>query len=388
MGEISELSKSIVKSKIRVMYDRAREINAADILNFTVGEPDFTTPGRIAAVACECIQSGMSKYTPNSGIDEFKEAIAEKFSKTLHPINSRTEVLITIGASEAIFTAMMTVLNPGDEIIIPSPAWTNYDGQVKIVRGIHKPVITSEENNFIPTAEQIASQIGPKTKMLLLNSPNNPTGKEIPTDELKKIAEVAINHDLIVISDEVYKTIRYSESPYVSIASLPGMAERTIVVDSLSKAFASPGWRVGYAIGPEWLMKNMPKTHDCTVTGVCAPFQYAGAYALRNCDREAREMRDKFLERRNFLISKIREIRGLKYFEPDGAFYLWISIKDLKIPSEDFCFGLLAKEHMAIVPGSGFGAAGEGYIRFTYATGIDKLAEGCERLKRYVNSIQ
>ncbi len=370
------------------MYDRAREINANDMLSFTVGEPDFSTPAPIANEACRCIQAGMSKYTPNSGIDEFKEAIAEKFSKTIHPINPKTEVLVTVGAAEAIFTAMMTILNPGDEIIIPSPAWTNYDGQVKIVRAVQKSVITTEETNFMPTAELIEEQIGPRTKMLLLNSPNNPTGMEISTDELKRVAEVAVKHDLIVISDEVYKTIRYSDEPFVSIASLPGMAERTIVVDALSKAYASPGWRVGYAIGPEWLMKNMPKTHDCTVTGVCAPFQYAGAYALRYCDREAREMRDKFLERRNFLVSKIKEIEGLKCFEPAGAFYLWIGIKDLGIPSEDFCFGLLEKEHMAIVPGSGFGPAGEGYVRFTYATDIETLGKGVERLKRYVQSIK
>lgn len=386
--DISELSKSITKSSIRVMYDKAREIQADDMLNFTVGEPDFTTPKSIAEEACKYIRAGYSKYTPNSGIDVFKEAVAEKFSPLIRPIDGKTEVMITVGATEAILVSMMTVLNPGDEIVCIAPFFASYMGQFKIVGAVPKIVEAREENGFVPTAEQIEAAIGPKTKMLLLNSPCNPTGAEIPQSELKEIAEVAIKHDLIVISDEVYKTIRYSDTPYLSIASIPGMAERTIVVDAISKTFASPGWRVGYAIGPERLISNMPKTHDIMVACVNAPFQYAAAYALMNCDKDVQEMRDKFLERRNFIVSAVRSIEGLKCFEPAGAFYLWINIKQLGLRSEQFCFGLLEKEHMAIVPGNGFGDVGEGYVRFTYASNIDLLSEGVERLGRYVASLR
>lgn len=386
--QISEMSKSITKFQIRVMYDRARLLKADDILNFTVGEPDFATPADIINVANEYLSKGYTKYTPNSGIDELKEAIAEKFSPQIRPIDPKTEVMITMGATEAILVTMQVVMNPGDEIIAIAPMFSSYFNMFKVVGCVPKIVNATEENGFIPTAEQIEAAIGPKTKMLLLNSPCNPTGAEIPVTELERIAQVAKKHDLVVISDEVYRTIRYSNTPYVSVASLPGMAERTVVTDAFSKAYAMAGWRLGYAIGPEWLISMMPKTHDVMVVCVNAPHQYAGAYALRNCDAEVVDMREKFRNRRNLVLSGVRAIPGMSCFDPAGAFYLWANIKSFGISSTDFCYGLLEKEHMAIVPGSGFGEAGEGYVRITYAANEDMLSHGVERLERYARALR
>lgn len=385
--QLSELAKSINKSKIRVMYDRARLLGADDILSFTVGEPDFATPKDIIDVANDYLSRGYTKYTPNPGIPELQDAIAEKFSPQIRPINPRTEVMVTMGATEAILVAMQVVMNPGDEIIAIAPMFASYLNQFKIVRCVPKIVNTTEETGFIPTAEQIEAAITPRTKMILLNSPCNPTGAEIPPEQLKKIAEIAIRHDLVVISDEVYKTIRYSDTPYVSIASLPGMAERTVVVDAFSKTYAMAGWRLGYAIGPEWLISKMPTTHDVTVACVNAPFQYAGAYALRNCDAEALEMREKFRKRKDLIVSGIRSIPGMRCLDPAGTFYLWVNIKDLGKSSEEFCFDLLDKAHVAIVPGTGFGEAGEGYVRITYAANEDMLSRGLERIDKYVRAL-
>lgn len=386
--QLSKLAQSINKSKIRVMYDRARLMDTDDILNFTVGEPDFATPKDIIDKANEYLSKGYTKYTPNSGVQELRDAIAEKFSPLIHPIDPQTEVMVTVGATEAVLVAMQIVLDPGDEIIAIAPMFASYLNQFKIVGCVPKIVNTDEASGFIPSAEQIEAAIGPRTRMLLLNSPCNPTGAEIPLEELKRIAEVAVKHDLVVISDEVYKTIRYSDTPYTSIASLPGMAERTIVVDAFSKAYAMAGWRLGYAIGPEWLISKMPSTHDVTVACVNAPYQYAGAYALRNCDGEAIEMREKFRKRKDLIVSGIRTIPGMRCLDPAGTFYLWVNIKGLDMTSDQFCFDLLDKAHVAIVPGTGFGDAGEGYVRITYAANEDMLSRGLERIRKYVDSIR
>lgn len=386
--QLSELAKSIHKSKIRVMYDRARLMGADDVLSFTVGEPDFATPKDIIDQANAYLSMGLTKYTPNSGIQELRDAIAEKFSPAIRPIDPQTEVMVTMGATEAILVAMQVVLNPGDEIIAIAPMFASYINQFKIVGCVPKVVVATEENGFIPTAEQIEAAIGPRTKMLLLNSPCNPTGAEIPASELRKIAEVAVRHDLVVISDEVYKTIRYGDAPYVSIASMPGMAERTVVTDAFSKAYAMAGWRLGFAIGPEWLIGKMPSTHDVTVACVNAPFQYAGAYALRNCDDEVIEMREKFRRRKDVIVSGIRSIPGMRCLDPAGTFYLWVNIQELQVTSDEFCFGLLDQEHVAVVPGNGFGEAGEGYVRITYASNEDMLRQGIERIGRYVRGLR
>ncbi len=384
--QISELAKSITKSKIRVMYDLARK--KGNVLSFTVGEPDFMTPKPIIDKANEYLSKGYTKYTPNPGIIELREAIAEKFSPALgRQIDPETDIIVTVGATEAILVAMQTVMNPGDNIILADPYFTSYINQIKICHCQANLVKVTEENDFSLKAEDIEAAVNDRTRMILLNSPCNPTGAEIPREELEKIAEVAKKYDLVVISDEVYNTIRYTDEPYVSIASLPGMSERTIVINAFSKAYAMPGWRLGYAIGPKELISMMPKTHDVTVACVNAPFQYAGAFALKNCDNEVREMREKFRRRRDLVVSGIDAIPGLKCFHPKGAFYLWINIKELGMTSEEFCFGLLDDQNMAVVPGSGFGEGGEGYVRMTYASDEETLSEGIGRMAAYVEKI-
>ena len=311
--QISELAKSITKSKIRVMYDLARK--KGNVLSFTVGEPDFMTPKPIIDKANEYLSKGYTKYTPNPGIIELREAIAEKFSPALgRKIDPETEIIVTIGATEAILVAMQTVMNPGDNIILADPYFTSYINQIKICHCEANLVKVTEENDFVMKAEDIEAAINDRTRMLLINSPCNPTGAEFPEEELRKIAEIAVKHDLVVISDEVYNTIRYTDEPYVSIATMPGMAERTIVINAFSKAYAMPGWRLGYAIGPSELISMMPKTHDVTVACVNAPFQYAGAWALKNCDAEVAEMREKFRKRKELIVSGINAIPGLSCF--------------------------------------------------------------------------
>ena len=385
--QISELAKSITKSKIRVMYDLARK--KEHVLSFTVGEPDFMTPKPIIDKANEYLSKGYTKYTPNPGIMELREAIAEKFSPALkRKIDPETEIIVTVGATEAILVAMQTVMNPGDNIILADPYFTSYTNQIKICHCNANLVPAKEENDFCMRAEDIEAAVNERTKMLLLNSPCNPTGAEYCVEELEQIAKIAVKHDLVVISDEVYNTIRYTDEPYVSIATMPGMAERTIVVNAFSKAYAMPGWRLGYAIGPAELISMMPKTHDVTVACVNAPHQYAGAWALRNCDEEVARMREIFRKRKDLIVAGVNGIPGLKCFEPKGAFYLWINIKEFGATSEEFCFDLLEDQNMAIVPGSGFGAYGEGYVRMTYAADEAAIQEGIRRLEAYVKKLR
>lgn len=293
-------------------------------------------------------------------------------------------MIITMGATEALLVAMQTIMDPGDEILICGPYFSSYINQVLICHCKSVIVPTSEENHWIPKAEEIEKRITPKTKMLLLNSPCNPTGAVMDEETLRQIARICIEHDIVVISDEVYKEIRYDGKEYFSIASVKGMEERTIIVNSFSKTYAMPGWRLGYAVGPEWIISMMPKTHDVTCACVCAPFQYAGAYALRNCDEEVSQMVEKFRARRDLVYQGINSMEGLSAVEPQGAFYLFFNIKELGLTSEDFAYQLLDKEGVVLVPGTGFGDAGQGYIRFTYAANEEELKRGLERIEHFV----
>lgn len=381
--ETSKLTRQIQKSKIRVMYDLARK--KENVLNFTVGEPDFMTPKEIVEVSNRYFSEGYTKYTPNAGVRELTEAIAQKYeSVTGRNIQADSQVIVTVGATEALLVAMQTVMDPGDEILICGPYFPSYINQIFICHC--KPVIvpTAEEDGWMPKAEEIEKQMTPRTKMLLLNSPCNPTGAVIDETTLREIAALCVRHQIVVISDEVYKDIRYNEEPYFSIASVEGMEELTVIVNSFSKTYAMPGWRVGYAVGPEWILSQMPKTHDVTAACVCAPFQYAGAYALRHCDARVEEMVAKFKARRDLVYQGINSIDGLSAVQPQGAFYLFFNIKKLGMTSEEFAYELLDKEGVVLVPGTGFGEEGEGYIRFTYAADEESLKRGLERIQRFV----
>ncbi len=385
--KISKLAQKIQKAKIRVMYDMAREMD--DVINLTVGEPDFRTPKEIIEVANQHFTAGETAYTPNMGIMELREAIADYYSDILgRQVDAGSQVMITVGAQEALAVAMQVILDPGEEVLLCEPYYVSYLGQIYLSGCEPAFVETTEENQWIPTMEALENAVSEKTKLMIINSPNNPTGAESDRAGLERIAELAIKHDLVVISDEPYNKIRYSEDPFISIASLPGMEERTVVVNSFSKTYAMPGWRLGYAIGPEWIISEMPKTHDVTVSCVPEPFQYAGAYALRNCDGAVREMAAKYRRRRDLVVEGINSIEGLSCIPPKGTFYLFFNTKALGMSSEEFAFDLLKKEHLALVPGSGFGDLGEGYVRLTFAKDEETLSEAITRIRRYVESMR
>lgn len=383
----SRLAQRIEKAKIRVMYDLAREMD--DVISLTVGEPDFQTPQKIIDVSNHYFDQGLTKYTPNGGMDVLKEAIAEKYEPVLgRKADPDRNVMITVGAQEALLVTMQVTLDPGDEVMICTPHYPSYIYQAYICHAVPVLVETKEENGWMPRAEDIRDKITEKTRMLILTSPCNPTGGEIDRDTLQEIAELIRDKDIIVISDECYNTIRYSDTPFTSIASFEGMEDRTVIINSFSKAYAMPGWRLGYAIGPEWIIEQMPKTHDVTVSCVCAPFQYAGAYALRNCDEEVAAMLEKYRARRDIVYNGINSIKGLSAIEPKGAFYLFFNIKETGLSSETFAFSLLKQEKLALVPGDGFGQAGEGYIRLTYAADEDSLEKAISRIDSFMKSLR
>ena len=280
------------------------------------------------------------------------------------------------------------LLDPGDDVMLCEPYYVSYLGQIHVCGCNPVFVPTSEENRWVPTVEDLERTVTDRTRVMIINSPNNPTGCEISREELKKIAEFAIRHDIVVISDEPYNKIRYSETPFVSISSMPGMKERTLVVNSFSKTYAMPGWRLGYAVGPEWIISQMPKTHDVTVSCVPAPFQHAGAFALKNCDKDVEEMVRRFRIRRDLVVEGINSIPGLSCSAPDGTFYLFFNIKELGVSSEEFAFGLLEDKHVALVPGNGFGDLGEGYMRLTFAKDEEDLTEAISRIREYVEKIR
>lgn len=385
--KVSQLAKKIQKAKIRVMYDMARGMD--DVISLTVGEPDFKTPASIIEVSNRCFSEGMTAYTPNNGLYELRKAVADYYSPiTGYEVDPDKEVMITVGAQEALVVAMQILLDPGDDVMLCEPYYVSYLGQIHVCGCNPVFVPTSEENRWVPTVEDLERTVTDRTRVMIINSPNNPTGCEISREELKKIAEFAIRHDIVVISDEPYNKIRYSETPFVSISSMPGMKERTLVVNSFSKTYAMPGWRLGYAVGPEWIISQMPKTHDVTVSCVPAPFQHAGAFALKNCDKDVEEMVRRFRIRRDLVVEGINSIPGLSCSAPDGTFYLFFNIKELGVSSEEFAFGLLEDKHVALVPGNGFGDLGEGYMRLTFAKDEEDLTEAISRIREYVEKIR
>lgn len=384
--EVSDLAKKIQKAKIRVMYDLARQMD--NVISLTVGEPDFQTPKSIIEVSNKYFDLGYTKYTPNPGIDELRCAVAEHYEKILQrPLDPFKNTMITVGAQEILVVAMQIIMNPGDEVLVCTPHYPSYINQAYISHC--KPVLvpTREERNWIPQVEDIESRITEKTKMLVLTSPCNPTGAEIDEDSLRKIAELCVKHQIVVLSDEVYNEIRYSDTPYVSIGSMPGMENLCLIANSFSKTYAMPGWRMGYAVGPEWIITEMPKCHDSMVSGVCAPFQYAGEYALKYCDDEVARMREIYRRRRDIVYEGINKIDKLSAVKPMGAFYLFFNIKKTGLTSEEFAYKLLEEEKVAIVPGTGFGDAGEGYMRLTYAADEDALKEALVRIERFVSRL-
>ena len=378
------LSKKVVEIKpsgIRKFFDIVSEMK--DAISLGVGEPDFDTPWRIREEGIYTLERGKTFYTSNAGLKELKIEICKYLDRKVNVQYDYTnEVIVTVGGSEGIDIALRAMLDEGDEVLIPQPCYVSYLPCTVLADGVPVTIPLQEKNEFKLTAEELEAAITPKTKVLIMPFPNNPTGSIMTKEDLEPIVEVVKKHDLFVISDEIYSELSY-QGEHVSIASFEGMKERTILINGFSKGFAMTGWRLGYACGPEVIIKQMLKIHQFAI--MCAPTnsQYAAVEALRNCDAEVQEMRESYNQRRRFLMSEFERI-GLKCFEPFGAFYVFPSIEEFGMTSEEFAMRLLEEEKVAVVPGTAFGDCGEGFLRISYAYSIDDLKVAIGRLENFI----
>jgi len=384
---LAERTVGIKPSGIRKFFDLVSEMDDPDVISLGVGEPDFDTPWHIREEGIYSLERGRTFYTSNSGLKDLRNEICN-YLKRMYQVeyNPDTEVMVTVGGSEAIDIGLRAVLNPGDEVIIPQPSYVSYEPCTILAGG--KPVILElqEKNEFRLTKEELLAAITPKTKVLILPFPNNPTGSVLRREDLEDIAEVCIEKDILVMSDEIYSELTYG-AKHVTIASLPGMRERTILINGFSKAYAMTGWRLGYTCAPHVILEQMLKIHQFAI--MCAPTtsQYAAVSALKNGDKDVEEMRISYNQRRRFLVHTFRKM-GLKCFEPFGAFYVFPSIKELGMTSDEFAMELLNREKVAVVPGTAFGDCGEGFLRISYAYSLDELKHATDRIARFVAEIR
>ena len=378
---LSDKIVNIQPSGIRKFFDIVNEMK--DAISLGVGEPDFDTPWRIREEGIYSLERGRTFYTSNAGLKELKEEIVDYLRRKIQvSYNPVSEVVVTVGGSEGIDIAMRAMLNPGDEVLIPQPSYVSYLPCAMLADGVPVVIPLHEENKFKLTREDLEEKITDRTKILVLPFPNNPTGSIMTKEDLAPIAEVAVEHDLFVISDEIYSELTYG-TDHVSIASFPGMRERTIVINGFSKGFAMTGWRLGYACGPEVILEQMLKIHQYAI--MCAPTvsQYAAITALQTCDDEVQKMVHEYNVRRRMLVDGLNRI-GLHCFNPEGAFYVFPCIRSTGMDSETFCEKLLQEEKVAVVPGNAFGASGEGFIRISYAYSIKHLMEALGRIEAFV----
>ena len=376
---------NIKPSGIRKFFDLVSEMK--DAISLGVGEPDFDTPWHIRDEGIYSLERGRTFYTSNAGLKELKEEIANYLRRRVHvDYDDRHEILVTVGGSEAIDMAMRVMLNPGEEVLIPQPSYVSYEPCTIMAGG--KPVIIElkAENEFRLTPEELLEHITDKTKLLVLPLPNNPTGAIMEQKDLEAIAQVIIEKDLYVLSDEIYSELTYKED-HVSIASIPGMQERTILINGFSKAYAMTGWRLGYACGPRKIIEQMTKLHQYAI--MCAPTtsQYAAVEALRHGDDDVAMMRDAYNQRRRYLVHAFKEM-GLECFEPYGAFYIFPCIKEFGMTSEEFASRFLMEEKVAVVPGTAFGDCGEGFLRISYAYSLEKLKEALGRMQKFIDRLR
>lgn len=382
---LSDKVVNIAPSGIRKFFDVVSEM--PDAISLGVGEPDFDTPWYIREEGIYSLEQGRTFYTSNAGLKELKEEIALYLNRrqglTYDPNH---EIMVTVGGSEGIDVALRAILNPGEEVILPEPCYVSYLPCITLADGVPVRINLKEENQFKLTKEELLDAITDKTKAVILAFPNNPTGAVMTREDLEPIVEVILEKDLIVLTDEIYSELTYG-TEHVSIASFPGMKERTILINGFSKAYAMTGWRLGYACAPALIMEQMIKIHQFAI--MCAPTtsQYAAVAALRHCDEEVQKMRESYNQRRRFLLKAFEDM-GLRCFEPYGAFYAFPCIEEFGMTSEEFANRFLQEEKVAVVPGTAFGECGEGFLRISYAYSIDELKEALGRLKRFVKRLR
>ena len=383
---LSEKTVGLKPSGIRKFFDIVSEMK--DAISLGVGEPDFDTPWHIRDEGIYSLEKGRTFYTSNSGLRELREEICTYMKRT-QDIDYQwdKEVFITVGGSEGIDLTFRAMINEGDEVLIPQPSYVSYEPCAVLADAVPVIINLKNENQFRLMPEELEAAITPRSKILVLPFPNNPTGGIMEKKDLEAVRDIIIKNDLYVLSDEIYGELTYTGNPHVSIASLPGMKERTVVVNGFSKAYAMTGWRLGFACGPQEIISQMVKIHQYAI--MCAPTtsQYAAVEALRNGDDDVRMMRESYNERRRFVLHMLSEM-GIPCFEPMGAFYVFPCIKEFGLSSEEFATRLLEEEKVAIVPGTAFGDSGEGFLRISYAYSIDNLRKALTRLSRFVTRLR
>ena len=381
---INPVAENIKPSGIRKFFDIVEEMD--DVITLGVGEPDFPTPWAVRQAGIRSLEDGKTRYTSNWGLKKLREEIAAYMKRRFDLSYSHdNEILVTVGGSEAIDVSIRTLVSPGDEVLIPEPSFVCYRPIVELSGGIPVPIVTKAENDFRLTAEELKAAITKKTKVLIMPFPCNPTGGVMRREHLDEVAEVLRGTDIMIISDEIYAELTYGES-HVSIASRPGMTERTIVIGGFSKSYSMTGWRLGYACGPKEIMTVATKIHQFAIMSAPTTAQYAAIEALRSCDEDLKNMVNDYNMRRRFVVNGFRRI-GLDCFEPNGAFYAFPCIKSTGLSSEEFCEKLLYSEKVALVPGNAFGESGEGYVRASYCYSIDHLKEALRRTENFLKKL-
>lgn len=378
---LAPAAKAMRPSGIRKFFDLAADI--PHCISLGVGEPDFKTPWSVRDAGIRSLELGRTKYTANSGLKELRGEICNYLQRRFDLHYKEENVLVTVGGSEAIDLTIRAVVQPGDEVIIPEPCFVCYEPITQLTGGVPVHIATRAEDQFRLTADQLRAAITPRTKLLIFPYPNNPTGAVMSAAEMEEIAAVLRETNVLVLSDEIYSELTYGLDRHVSIASLPGMAERTIVVNGFSKSYAMTGWRLGYAAGPAPLVKVMTKIHQSCIMSAPTTSQYAAITALRQCDDQIEMMRDEYNRRRRYVVKALNEM-GLTCFEPRGAFYVFPSIQISGLTSSEFCEQLLREKEVAIIPGSAFGASGEGYARISYAYSVDHLQTAMKRIREFL----
>ncbi len=368
-------------SGIRKFFDLAAEM--PHCISLGVGEPDFKTPWAIRDAGIRSLEKGRTRYTANAGLAELRAEIGRYLARRFALSYDPNEILVTVGGSEAIDLTIRALVAPGDEVIIPQPCFVCYAPITQLTGGVPVPIETRAQQGFRLTPQALRAAITPRTKLLVLPYPNNPTGAVMEPDDLEQIASVLRPTDILVLSDEIYAELTYGQSRHVSIAALPGMRERTIVVNGFSKAYAMTGWRLGYAAGPQEILRVMTKIHQNCIMSAPTTSQYAAVTALRSCDEAIETMRGEYDRRRRFVVKALNDM-GLSCFEPQGAFYVFPSIRNSGLSSEEFCEKLLHEKEVAIVPGQAFGACGEGYARISYAYSVDHLQTAMTRIRAFM----
>ena len=378
---LAPAAKAMRPSGIRKFFDLAADM--PHCISLGVGEPDFKTPWSVRDAGIRSLELGRTKYTANSGLKELRGEICNYLQRRFDLHYKEENILVTVGGSEAIDLTIRAVVQPGDEVIIPEPCFVCYEPITQLTGGVPVHIATRAEDQFRLTADQLRAAITPRTKLLIFPYPNNPTGAVMSAAEMEEIAAVLRETNVLVLSDEIYSELTYGLDRHVSIASLPGMAERTIVVNGFSKSYAMTGWRLGYAAGPAPLVKVMTKIHQSCIISAPTTSQYAAITALRQCDEQIEMMRDEYNRRRRYVVKALNDM-GLTCFEPRGAFYVFPSIQISGLTSSEFCEQLLREKEVAIIPGSAFGASGEGYARISYAYSVDHLQTAMKRIREFL----